>query len=62
MSKRNVKLTRAFFKAYNAHGVEVLSACFDPSAAFHSVFAALGGAVYRGRDDMPRYFRDMTSA
>jgi ketosteroid isomerase-like protein len=62
MSKRNIKLTRRFFKAYNAHDVDALSACFDPSAEFHSVFVAVGGAVYRGRDDMPRYFRDMTDA
>jgi ketosteroid isomerase-like protein len=60
VSKRNIKLTRRFFKAYNAHDGDAVSAWFDPSAEFHSVFAAVGGAVYRGRDEMPRYFRDMT--
>jgi hypothetical protein len=26
------------------------------------VFAAVGGAVYHGHDDLPRYFRDLTDA
>jgi ketosteroid isomerase-like protein len=62
MSERNVELTRRFFVAYNAHDVEAFSACFDPSAEFQSVFAVVGGAVYHGHDDMPRYFRDVAEA
>jgi hypothetical protein len=59
MSKRNVELTRRFFEAYNAHDIEAFIACFDPSAEFHSVFAAVGGMVYHGHDGLREYFRDM---
>jgi ketosteroid isomerase-like protein len=62
MSERNVELHRRFIEAFNAHDLEAFVAHFDQSAEFRSVFAAVGGAVYRGHDELPRYFRDLTDA
>jgi hypothetical protein len=58
--ERNVELHRRFIEAFNAHDLDAFIAHFDPSAEFRSVFAAVGGAVYRGHDELPRYFRDLT--
>lgn len=62
MSPRNVELHRRFIEAFNAHDLDASIAHFDPSAEFRSVFAAVGGAVYHGHDQLPRYFRDLTDA
>ena len=62
MSARNVELHRRFIEAFNAHDLDAFIAHFDPSAEFRSVFAAVGGAVYHGHDELPRYFRDLTDA
>ena len=62
MSERNVELTRHFIEAFNARDLEAFIAHYDPSAEFRSVFAAIGGAVYHGHDELPRYFRDLEDA
>ncbi len=62
MSSENVEVHRRLIDAFNARDVEAFVACFDPSAEFESVFAAVGGAVYRGHDELPRYFRDLADA
>jgi ketosteroid isomerase-like protein len=53
---------RRFIEAFNAHDLRAFIAHFDSSAEFQSVFAAVGGAVYRGHDELPRYFQDLTDA
>ena len=62
MSERNVELHRRFIVAFNAHNLDAFIAHFDPSAEFQSVFAAVGGATYRGHDQLPNYFRDLKDA
>jgi ketosteroid isomerase-like protein len=62
MSERNVELHRRFIQAFNARDLDAFIAHFDPSAEFRSVFAAVGGAVYHGHDELPQYFRDLTDA
>lgn len=62
MSHENVELHRCFIEAFNARDIEAFIAYFEPSAEFQSVFAAVGGAVYHGHDDLPRYFRDLADA
>jgi ketosteroid isomerase-like protein len=60
--QRNVKRLRRYIEAYNAHDIEAYLACFDPRAEFQSVFAAVGGATYRGHAELRRYLRDLTDA
>ena len=62
MSQETVELHRRFIETFNARDIEAFVACFDPSAEFQSVFAAVGGAAYHGHDDLPRYFRDLADA
>jgi ketosteroid isomerase-like protein len=58
MSERNVELTRRYIEAFNARDIERFIACCDPSIEFHSVFAAVGGAVYHEHDGMRSWHRD----
>jgi ketosteroid isomerase-like protein len=58
MSERNVELNRRCIEAFNARDVEAWIACFDPSIEFHSVWAAVGGAVYHGHDGLRGSFQD----
>jgi ketosteroid isomerase-like protein len=62
MSKENVELHRRAIEAYNLHDVEVYVALCDRSIEAHSVFAAVGGAVYHGHDGLRRFFRDATDS
>lgn len=62
MSERTVELHRRFIETFNARDIEAFVAYFDPSGEFQSVFAAVGGAVYHGHDDLPRYFQDLADA
>jgi ketosteroid isomerase-like protein len=62
VSRHNVELARRFFDANNARDTDAIIACFDPSAEFHSVFAAVGGEVYHGHDGVRRYVRDRADA
>jgi ketosteroid isomerase-like protein len=62
MSERNVELHRSFIEAFNAHDLDVFIAHFDQNAEFQSVFAAVGGAVYHGHYELPRYFQDLKDA
>jgi ketosteroid isomerase-like protein len=59
VSEQNVELHRRWFEAYNARDIEALIAYCDPGIEFHSVFAAVGGALYHGHDGMRRWHRDM---
>ena len=58
MSEENVELTRRAIEAYNARDAEAFIAICDPNIELHSVFAAVGGAVYQGHDGMRKFFRD----
>ncbi len=62
MSARNVEIARAFTEAFNAHDIEALISCCDPSIEFDSTFAAVGGAVYHGHDGMRAWHRDLEEA
>jgi hypothetical protein len=62
MSQENVELHRRAVEAYNAHDVENFIRFCDPSVEAHSVFAAVGGAVYHGHDGLRRFFRDARDA
>src|ERR1700724_2453136 len=62
MSGGNIEPHRTFIDAFNARDLETFIAHYDPSAEFRSVFAAIGGAVYHGHDELPRYFRDLDDA
>ncbi|TMK97607.1 MAG: nuclear transport factor 2 family protein [Actinobacteria bacterium] len=62
MSEDNVELLRRWIDAFNARDIEALIAYSDPSIELHSVFAAVGGAIYRGHDGMRRWHRDLEDA
>jgi ketosteroid isomerase-like protein len=59
MSARNVDLDRRAVQAFNAEDVEAFLALCDPEIEVHSVFAAVGGAVYRGHDGVREWHRDL---
>ena len=60
--RTRVATARAFTVALNTRDIEALLSCCDPSIEFHSTFAAVGGAVYRGHDGMRAWFRDLADA
>src|SRR5437870_7315219 len=62
MSEHNVELTRRYIEAFNARNIEAFIAYFDPSIELHSVFAAIGGAVYHGHDGLRSWHRDFEEA
>jgi ketosteroid isomerase-like protein len=53
---------RRFIEAFNARDIDAMIACSDPSIEWDSTFAAVGGAVYHGRDELRSYQRDMEDA
>jgi hypothetical protein len=55
----NVMLLRCVLDAYNARDIDKLVSYCDPNVEFHSVYAAIGGAVYHGRDGMRSWHRDV---
>jgi ketosteroid isomerase-like protein len=59
MSARDIELLRRFDEAFNARDIEALIALFDPDIELHSAFAAVGGAIYHGHDEMRRWHRDL---
>jgi ketosteroid isomerase-like protein len=59
---QNIELHRRAIEAYNAHEVEALIVLCDPAVEGHSVFAAVGGAVYHGHDGLRRFFEDVEDA
>jgi ketosteroid isomerase-like protein len=62
MSDSNVELMRRFNGAFNERDIEAMTALCDPRIEFHSAFAAVGGAVYRGHDGMRQWQRDYEDA
>jgi hypothetical protein len=62
VSRENVELTRGYIAAFNARDIEAFIAYCDPTIEFHSVFAAVGGAVYHGHDGLRSWHRDFEDA
>jgi ketosteroid isomerase-like protein len=62
VSAANVDLHRRFVEAFNARNIEALIEVCHPDIELHSVFAAVGGAVYRGHDEMRRWHEDLHEA
>ena len=62
MSEHNIDVLRLSVEAYNARDVEAMLAHFDPAVELHSAFAAVGGGVYRGREGVRNWHRDMQDA
>jgi ketosteroid isomerase-like protein len=62
VSQENVEALRRWIEAFNARDIEAIVAHCDPSIELHSVFAAVGGAVYRGHEGLRRWQRDFEDA
>jgi ketosteroid isomerase-like protein len=62
MPSRNVDVAREFTDAFNAGDIDSLVACCDPEIEFHSTFAAVSGATYRGHEGMRQWYRDVIEA
>jgi len=59
MSQENVERTRRIYEAMNTGNADALVELCDPSIEVHSVFAAVGGAVYHGRDGARVWVREL---
>ena len=59
MSERNVQLHRLLIEAYNGRDIEAFISYCDPQIEFHALFAAAGGALYRGHDGLRMWHRDL---
>jgi ketosteroid isomerase-like protein len=59
VSLENVDLHRRAIAAVNARDIEAFVSLCAPDAEFHSVFAVVGGAVYRSPDGMRQWFADI---
>jgi hypothetical protein len=59
VSEKNVELHRRLSRALNGYDEEALLALCDPGIEVHSVFAAVGGAVYHGHDGVRSWQRDL---
>jgi len=62
MSQENVELHRRLNAAFNERNAGALVAVCDPSIEVHSVFAAIGGAVYHGHNEVRTWLRDIEEA
>jgi ketosteroid isomerase-like protein len=59
MPDGDVAAVRRFLDALNAQDVRTLVACCAPDMELHSTFATIGGAVYRGPDEVRRWYHDL---
>src|SRR5688572_2984454 len=55
-------LAAAIVAALNARDLDALISLAHPEIEFHSRLVALEGGVYRGREGMADYFRDIDAA
>ena len=62
MSDQNVERDRRAVEAFNARDMASFLALCDPEFEVHSVFAAVGGAVYYGHDGVRSWWRDLEDA
>ena len=59
MSERDVEVHRRLLEAYNARDTEALLALCDEQIEVHSVFAAPGGADYKGHDGVRTWLQNL---
>ena len=59
VSERNVDVVRRWVEVFNTRDIEAMLGLCHPDVEFHSVFAAVGGAIYRGHDEMRIWHRDL---
>jgi SnoaL-like domain len=59
MPEGHVELMRRFTDAWNSRNEEAIIASCDKSIELRSIFAAVGGEVYRGHNGLRRYQRDL---
>jgi ketosteroid isomerase-like protein len=62
VTSENVESTRHFYEAINTGNPDALVALCDPDIEVHSVFAAVGGAVYHSHDGARRWVRELQEA
>jgi ketosteroid isomerase-like protein len=62
MPERNIERHRRFVEAFSKRDVEGLIALCDQGIEFHSLFAEVGDTVYRGRDRLRKWHRDLQEA
>jgi ketosteroid isomerase-like protein len=62
MSQENIELHRSLNAAFNERDADALVAVCDPSIEVHSMFAAIGGAIYQGHDEVRKWLRDIEEA
>ena len=62
MSNENVDLVRRVYKAFNARDLDAILELADPEIEWHSTFAQIGGAVYRGHDELRKWHEDFENA
>ena len=62
MSRENVELHRRIYRALNGRDEQGLVGLCDPRIEVHSVFAAVGGAVYHGHEGVRRWQRDLSES
>jgi ketosteroid isomerase-like protein len=60
--EQNVELHRRANLAIQALDADALVALCDPSIEVHSIFAAVGGAVYHGHDGVRTWLPDLDDA
>jgi hypothetical protein len=62
VSEQTVELWRRWIADFNARDIDAIVGRCDPGIEFHSVFAAVGGAVYLGHDGLRAWHRDLEEA
>jgi ketosteroid isomerase-like protein len=62
VSRENIKLWREWLRLFNRRDIEGLITLCNPAVEFHSVFAAVGGAVYHGHDGLRKWHHDLEEA
>ncbi len=59
MSQENVEIVRRNNDAYNARDLDAYLGTVAESVTFQSRFSAMDRVVYRGHDDLRRYFAEL---
>ena len=59
MSQENVEIVRRNNDAYNRRDLDAYFETVSESVTFQSRFSAMDNRVYRGPDEMRRYFREL---
>ena len=62
MSRENVELHHRLNAAFNARDAKALLSVCDSAIQIHSVFAAVGGALYQGHDGARKWLADIVEA